>query len=197
MAYVPSDREQHMTGTNILESPSVVDRIFGTVVDPQTWRNMLYLLISFPLALIYFVFTVAGVSIGIGLFLIAIGVPVLVFTLMVVGQFARFERMLLRNLLGATIRQPRPFLAAPGIAESLKAYLGRAETWKGVVYTLVHLPYAVVGFGLLVSFIPAGVVLLVTPLIYQFVPIDIFMTRVTTFDQAVLCSSLGAIVVLI
>ena len=186
-----------MTGTNILEPPSAVDRIFGAVVEAQTWKNVLYLFLSFPLGIVYFVMTVTGISVGAGLAVIAVGIPILVFTLMVAGLFARLERTLLRALLGAQIRPPRPFSAPPGIIASLKAYLGRAETWKAVIYSLVHLPFAVIAFTLVVSFIPAGAVLLLTPLAYTLVPFEICDLRVTTLDQAVLCSSMGAILLLI
>src|SRR5579884_3740164 len=161
-----------MTMTNVIESPpSAVDRIFGAVVEPQTWRNVLYHAIAFPLGLFFFVVAVTGVSIGIGLALIVVGIPILVFTLMLVGFFARFERVLLRKLLGANLASPRPAPIPPGIVESLRAYLRRPETWKSLVYCLVHLPFSVVSFGLLMAFIPASLVLLVTPLTYTFLPI--------------------------
>ena len=66
-----------MTESNVLAPPSVVDRIFGAVVEAQTWRNVLYLMVSFPLGLVYFVFTVTGICVGTGLALIAVGIPIL------------------------------------------------------------------------------------------------------------------------
>lgn len=186
-----------MTNTQALEAPSLVDRIFGAAVDPQTWRNVLYLLVSFPLGILYFVFTVTGLSVGIGLALIAVGIPILVFTLMVVGLFGRIERGLLRGLLHAPVMTPPPAPLPSGIVESLRAYLRRPETWKNVVYSLVHFPFGVVGFSLVMAFLPAGAFLLLTPLTYTLLPIDICDARVTTLDQAVLCSSIGAIITLI
>jgi hypothetical protein len=167
------------------------------VVEAQTWRNVLYLMVSFPLGLVYFVFTVTGICVGTGLALIAVGIPILVFTLMVVGIFGRFERFLLRELLHADVADPRPAPLPSGIVESLRAYLRRPETWKTVVYSLVHLPFSVIAFALVVSFIPAGAVLLLTPLTYTILPIDICGAPVTNLDQAVLCSSIGAILMLI
>lgn len=186
-----------MTGTTVLEPPTAVDRIFGAVVEPQTWRNVLYLALSFPLGLFYFVFTVTGISVGVGLALIVAGIPILVFTLMVVGLFGRLERTLMRVLLHAQIREPQPFHAPAGIVASLRAYLGRAETWKAVIYSLVHLPFSTIAFGLVMAFMPAGLVLLVTPLTYTLLPVDFCDMHVTSFDQAVLCSSIGAILLLV
>jgi hypothetical protein len=186
-----------MTATNVLEPPSMVDRVFGAAVEAQTWRNVLYLAISFPLGVFYFVLTVTGICLGVGLALIAVGIPILVFTLMLVGLFGRLERTLLRNLLQARLSDPTPAPLPAGILESLRAYLRRPETWKTVVYALVHLPFSVIAFGLVMSFIPAGAALMLTPLTYTLVPIDMFGAPVTSLDQAVLCCSIGAILMLI
>src|ERR1039457_6611432 len=44
-----------MPDTRTLAADSAIDRIFGPVIQVQTWINTLYLLISFPLGVVYFV----------------------------------------------------------------------------------------------------------------------------------------------
>ena len=39
---------------------------FGPVLERQTYRHALYLLISFPLGIVYFVTLIAGLSAGVG-----------------------------------------------------------------------------------------------------------------------------------
>ena len=46
------------------EPQSTIDRVFGAVLQKQTYRNMAYLLLSFPLGIAYFVLLVAGLSAG-------------------------------------------------------------------------------------------------------------------------------------
>ena len=49
----------------------------GVLIDPQSYVNILYLLLSFPLGIAYFVFLVTGISLGFGLLIIWVGVPIL------------------------------------------------------------------------------------------------------------------------
>ncbi|GER87484.1 hypothetical protein KDW_16460 [Dictyobacter vulcani] len=47
----------------------------------QTLGNMLYLLLAFPLGLIYFVLMVVGLSVGASTLIIWIGLPILLLTM--------------------------------------------------------------------------------------------------------------------
>jgi hypothetical protein len=182
-----------MTSTNVMPAQSTIDRIFGTVIDPQTWRNLLYLLLSFPLGLVYFVMVVTLLSVGVGLIVILVGVPILILTFALIRGFVAGERVLLRTLLGAVVPQPAPVPRPPALVDRMMSYLGDAHLWKGLVYLLVHFVFGVASFALVMALIPASVGLLLAPLTYSLVPLNVFMTRIDTFDQAVLCCSAGAI----
>ncbi|MEE8442664.1 MAG: sensor domain-containing protein, partial [Dehalococcoidia bacterium] len=54
---------------------------FGVVADPQSYINIFYLFLAFPLGIGYFVFLVTGISVGFGLLIIWVGVPILVLVL--------------------------------------------------------------------------------------------------------------------
>ncbi len=47
-----------------------IKRFFGVVARGQSYLNMIYLLLAFPLGVCYFVFLVTGLSLGIGLLII-------------------------------------------------------------------------------------------------------------------------------
>jgi hypothetical protein len=182
-----------MTSTSVMPAQSTIDRIFGTVLDPQTWRNLLYLLLSFPLGLIYFVTIVVLLSVGAGLIIILVGIPILILTFALIRAFVAGERLLLRKLLDAVVPEPAPVRRPPALVERMMSYLGDAHTWKGLVYLLVHFVFGVVSFSLVMALIPASVGLLAAPLTYSLVPLNVLMTRIDSFDQAVLCCSAGAI----
>ena len=76
---------------------------FKAVASPQTLRNVLYLLLSFPLGLIYFVFVVVGLSLGLGTLIIWIGAFILLGVFLAVRGFTAFERKLASSLLQTTI----------------------------------------------------------------------------------------------
>ena len=64
---------------------------FTSIWKAQTWLNVLYLLISFPLGLIYFIFLVTGISLGFGLLITVFGIFILMGVLALVHLLARFE----------------------------------------------------------------------------------------------------------
>ena len=48
---------------------------FGVIAEPQSYINILYLLLAFPLGIAYFVFLVTGISVGAGLIIIWVVFP--------------------------------------------------------------------------------------------------------------------------
>jgi hypothetical protein len=54
---------------------------FGVIVDPQSYLNIVYLLVAFPLGTFYFVFLITGLSFGFGLFITLFGIPILLLVL--------------------------------------------------------------------------------------------------------------------
>jgi len=46
-------------------------------MDDKTYRNIVYLLLRFPLGLAYFTTSVTGVSLGVALVPLAVGIPIL------------------------------------------------------------------------------------------------------------------------
>src|SRR5258708_24770585 len=79
----------------------------------QSYRNIFYLLLSFPLGLCYFVILVPGILLGIGTLIIWIGVPILCALVALWWQFAAFERFLAMRWLHVRIAPmsggvPRP-----------------------------------------------------------------------------------------
>ena len=76
---------------------------FGVIVDPQSYKNILYLFLSFPLGIVYFVFLVTGISVGFGLIVIWVGVPILALVLAGSWVLCQFERVLAVSLLNENI----------------------------------------------------------------------------------------------
>jgi len=118
---------------------------FGVIARRQTWLNAVYLVVAFPLGLLYFVFTVVGMSIGLSLAILWVGIPVL---LIVVGAwwgFAALERQLARYLRSLDCGiSPRPWESETGALSRLRAHLTHPSTWRGLVFVLVKLPLGAV-----------------------------------------------------
>ena len=131
---------------------SALTRFFGVVARPQTWLGILFQWLAFPLGLFYFVFLTTGLSLGIGLVVIWVGVPILLVVAGAWWLFGAFERVQARYLLGAEVPPaPREWEKAEGVWAKLKAHFGSGATWKDLLYLLAKLAFGIVSFTLLVT----------------------------------------------
>jgi hypothetical protein len=137
---------------------------FDVIVKARTWSNVGYLLLAFPLGILYFVFLVTGLSLGVGLLITLLGIPILVATLTAAYALGEFERRITNAMLGLRT-PPTPRTSTGGLWEKTKTLVRRAETWKRVGYLFAEFPLGIVGFTLVVT-AAALFALVATPLFY-------------------------------
>ena len=126
---------------------SALTRFFGVVAAPQTWLGILFNWLAFPLGLFYFVFLITGLSLGVGLVVVWVGIPILLVVAGAWWLFGAFERVQARYLLGADVpRAPREWEKVDGIWAKLRAHFGSAATWKDLVYLFAKLPFGIVSY---------------------------------------------------
>ncbi|NUC73653.1 sensor domain-containing protein [Haloterrigena sp. SYSU A558-1] len=135
---------------------------------PQTYLNLLYLLLAFPLGLLYFVFLVTGVSLGVGLLVILVGAPILLVVFLASHVFAAFERASARYLLAVEIDSPGyPFLDDEGATDGFRSLLLGRETYKAMGFLLAKFAIGTAAFSMLVMLFTTAITLFLTPLYYQ------------------------------
>lgn len=119
---------------------------FGVVATAQTWRSIGYLLLAFPLGIFYFVFLVVGFSLGFGLVITLLGIPILVGVIAASFGLGEFERLITNQLLETSIPKTHRISQAGGFWEKLKEMVVSSETWKRVFYLFLKFPFGIVGF---------------------------------------------------
>lgn len=128
-------------------------RSVGTVLAPlargQTYRNLLYLGLAFPLGLAYWIFLSFGLAFGVVLFVVGVGIAILLATVAGARLLARFERWLANRLLGTALEAPADRPAADGIWTTIKGYVDAPSTWRGLGFLGLKLWLGIVGFLLL------------------------------------------------
>jgi hypothetical protein len=130
---------------------SALTRFFGVVARPQTWLGILFHVLAFPFGLFYFVFLITGISVGVGLVVVWVGIPILLVVAGAWWLFGSFERIQAHYLLGADIGQaPREWEKADGLWGKLRAHFGSAATWKDLLYLFAKLVFGTISFTLLV-----------------------------------------------
>ena len=116
---------------------SALTRFFGVVARPQTWLGILFHVLAFPLGLFYFVFLVTGLSVGVGLVVVWVGIPILLVVAGAWWLFGAFERLQAHYLLGADVPPaPREWEKVDGVWGKLKAHFGSGATWMDLLYLL-------------------------------------------------------------
>jgi hypothetical protein len=123
--------------------------------DRRTYRVAAYLLIGLPLGILDFVLLVTGLSLGLGLFVTLLGIPVLVATLVLARTLASFERRLAWSLLDAPMPRRRGALGEleGGLWQRLRALVGGPRTWWEVAFLLLRLPLGILDFTVVVTIV--------------------------------------------
>jgi signal transduction histidine kinase len=134
-------------------------------VEGRAWREFGYVLLSLPIAVAAFVWSVTMMSLGAGLLVTFIGVPVLAVALAGARGLGALERARARGLLGLEIGSPEPVRPRKGGPLGwMGATLKSGVSWRHLVYTVLHFPWAVFSFSVAVAFWTTGWSLLTYPL---------------------------------
>ena len=136
---------------------------FGVVAEPQSYLNIVYLLLAFPLGTFYFVFLVTGLSLGFGLIITLVGIPILLLVLSGSWVLCRFERQVAITLLNEDIPLSVSRPASGGLWSRVKALLKDRVTWTGVLYLFLKFPLGIVTFTIAVTLIAVTVGFLAAP----------------------------------
>ena len=96
----------------------------------KTLKQAIYLLLTFPLGLLWFCVLVTLLATGVGLAVTLLGFPILVGAMYLIRPMAQTERGLIRALLGADIPGRYRGAAGEGWWPSVQARLADAQTYK-------------------------------------------------------------------
>ncbi|MCC5476905.1 sensor histidine kinase [Streptomyces sp. NPDC059680] len=139
--------------------------------EARSWREFGYVLLSLPLSIVLFTWTVTMASLGAGLLVTFLGVPVLAAALAGCRGFGALERARARGLLRLEVAEPEPLrMRKPGALAWMGAVLKSGTSWRNLLYTLVQFPWAVFSFSVAVSLWTMGWTLLTYPLWFWVFP---------------------------
>lgn len=160
--------------------------------------NLIYLLLSLPLGVLYFVILITGYSLGIGLVITLVGLPILVAMIFVTYILGDLDRTITSKLLGIRIGKPEARPSNDDSAKSiLVAQLKSVQFWKELLYLLLKMPIGVIAFTVAIVVISVSLALVLTPFIYTYIPDAQIMLwngfEVDTMQKAVVTSIVGII----
>ena len=172
---------------------SFVRRHFvSPLADGRTVRHLGLLASAIPLGTAWFVMLVTGWSLGLGLLITLLGIPILLGLAYAVRECARFERGLLDVVVGTRLSGPARPLWTGSVLGTLSRQAVNPAFWRDQAYLLlrfvVGLPLACVVLGVIGS----GLQLIAAPTYYRAADgIDLGVWRIDTLLEALAVVPIG------
>ncbi|QFQ99724.1 sensor histidine kinase [Streptomyces phaeolivaceus] len=140
--------------------------------EARSWREFGYVLLGLPIGIMLFTYAITMVSVGAGLLITFLGVPVLAAGLAGCRGFGALERARARALLGAEVSAPEPLRPkGRGAMAWMGAVLRSGSSWRQLLYAVVQFPWSVFSFGVAITFWTYGWALLTYPLWFWVFPV--------------------------
>jgi signal transduction histidine kinase len=134
-------------------------------------REFAYVLLGLPIGVLLFTYAVTMLSLGAGLLVTFLGVPVLAAGLAGCRGLGALERTRARALLGVRVADPEPLrVRKSGLMAWMGAVLKSGTSWRHLLYAVLHFPWAVFSFSVAVSFWAYGWAMLTYPLWFWVFP---------------------------
>ncbi|MGW4433619.1 sensor histidine kinase [Streptomyces tendae] len=117
--------------------------------DRHTWKEIAHLLANLPAALLGFVYIVTMLSVGVGLTVTVIGLPLLAAGLRGTRLLGKLERARARMLLGVRVDEPSPLplRSEHGFFAQLWMSLKDPVGWRTVLFGFIRFPWGVLTFS--------------------------------------------------
>ncbi|GAA1357039.1 sensor histidine kinase [Streptomyces beijiangensis] len=133
--------------------------------EARTWREFGYLLLSLPISIVMFTLSITLFSVGVGMAVTFIGIPILAGCLAMGRGFGAMERARARGLLKVEMADPAPLRSRTGGPMSwVGAVLKSGASWRHLLYSLLHFPWATFAFSVAMAFMWWGWGLFTYPL---------------------------------
>lgn len=144
--------------------------VFGPLATARPWKQTLHLLLDLPLGIAWFTWVVTMLSVGGGLAVTVIGIPLLALTVVSGRWIGTVERGRSRLFLDDDPPAPAPMPTSSGWLALTKAGLGDGPGWKGLAYGAVMLPWGIITFTVAVTIWSTALGLLATPILWASLP---------------------------
>ncbi|NGN70041.1 sensor histidine kinase [Streptomyces sp. A7024] len=122
--------------------------------EARTYREFLYLMLNLPMAILFFVYAITMLALGIGLLITFLGIPVLAALLAGCRGLGALERGRARALLRVDVAEPEPVRAPSGrgggkggLWSWTGALFKSGTSWRHLLYAVLHFPWAVFSFA--------------------------------------------------
>jgi hypothetical protein len=141
-------------------------RFFAVYSDPRAYTSLFFMILSLATGIIYFTFTVVGLSLSAGLAILVIGVPFFLLFIGIARVISLAEGRLIEAMTGSRMPRRPPHPGAPGGFWSRVAdMLTDRRTWSTLLYLVLMLPLGIAYFVIAVVGLSVSMSLIFAPFV--------------------------------
>lgn len=160
------------SSTTSAEGRSLAARVLGVGFRKETYTNLAYLLVRFPLGIAYFIVLVTGISLGLSLVPLVVGVPILVGVLAIGGYIGVLEAGLLDGLSDRDVSIEVADPSELSLTEYLKTVATDPRNYLLVAFGFGSFIAGIHLFVAITIVFSLGLALAVTPFVYWLPNVD-------------------------
>jgi signal transduction histidine kinase len=142
----------------------IAAQVLRAPLSGRSWAELLYLLVSMPLAVLGVLYVLLCFVLGVGLAVTAVGIPLIAMAVPGARGLGSLRRSMARRLLGEQVPEPAPFDPPTGLLRRVSAGLRDNAGWRSVAYLLVALPLAGAAYCVVLLTWVQGLVALTFPI---------------------------------
>jgi hypothetical protein len=122
-----------------------IEAVLGPVLSRRTYANLAYLILAFPLTMLYWSLFGFGLVLGTLLSIVLVGIAILALMLFVVRALVGLERWLANSLLTVSLEAPDDATNSGGAGGDLRGYIDAASTWQGLGFLSLKIYLGLLG----------------------------------------------------
>lgn len=158
--------------------------LWNVLKSGQSYRNIAYLLSTFPMGLLYFIILAVGISLGSGLAVVGIGLFILWGMFGFSGVLANLERRISNSLLQTNLQGE----------EGTLFQLKNKNNWRAMGYIALKFPLGIITFIFTVFVVTAVMGLITMPLTFTSETPILFARPIDTLWEAIVSSAIGLVI---
>jgi hypothetical protein len=136
---MPSIDNRDPTGQGIIRA------VIDPVLSGRTYKHLLYLVLAFPLTMLYWFLFGFGMFLGTILSVVLVGVAILALMIFVVRALVVLERWLANTLLAVSLEPSNDVTHSGGTGGNLRGYIDAPSTWQGFGFLSLKFFLGIIG----------------------------------------------------
>lgn len=174
--------------------PTRIARYYEPVFDQRTWKRALYLLLTFPAGIFWFVVSVTLISTGFGMLVIWVGVPILISLLYLWRGGAMLHRSFARVFADTEIPTPYRRSDEDSFLRRALSMTKDPATWRDGGFLFLLFPLGIAWFTMLVTIWSVAAGFVAAPILVwatEGAVFDFGIVRVDTIAESLLLMVAG------